>query len=221
MKNNLHINFVKKNIKGDLNMKKKIEIVMDENSTKITTENMSLAEIAKAFGNLNAGEDLKEPEEDDEDDYDYEDDDDYECKDDDCDEDKDIEDEGNPTLRWINGMMRDKLDIVANAGYDVVAKIIAFDHEDMRCYGIEVTPAVSGVTKMPEYGLDICDNGSRAVVQNGNATLIVPYPIFSKPIAKRLELKNCHCTGEVVTCKPGEDTVNGISALVEMLKSKI
>lgn len=189
-------------------MKKKIKITMDGSDTNITLKNMSLGELAKALADVSADEDLDDCEDDGFDDDDFGDGDDY-------------AETGNPGMRMMDAIMKDKIDIVAAAGYDVVAKIVEFTYEGMPCYGIEVTPAVNGVTKMPEYSLDVNEDGHRTIVQNGNGTLIVPYPIFRKPITEEIELEDCTYTGEVVTCKPGEDAVRGISVLVEMLKTKI
>jgi len=131
------------------------------------------------------------------------------------------EEPSNSNINIMNEFMKEKIDIVEKIGYTIAAKIVAFAHMGMTVYGIEVNKPVNGVTNLAEYSLKMAADGSRTVVQNGDGTLITPYPIFAKPVTENIVLHDYRYTGEVVSCQPGEDTIKGIAALVEMLKTKI
>lgn len=199
--------------------KKKISITIDGNETKIKASDMTLEELGKLFTSPELAKAADEDEDEDEDDYylrDDDDDDEYDDEDDEYDE-----EEGNPTLRYMDSVMKQSLDIVENVGYSTTAKIVTFEYMGMKTYGIEVNRPVNGITRLAEYSLEIDENGTRAVVNEGNATLIVLCPIFRKPVFEKIVLDSYYYTGAVVSCQPGEDTIKGVNALVEILKTMI
>lgn len=151
-------------------------------------------------------DDEYEDDEDDEDDEEYEDD------------DVDIPGMFADSMSMIDRLLKEKTDIVEKLGYTVTAKIVGFNVGEYSVYGVEVNKPVNGVSQYPEYAINVNPDGSREVVSVGNATLILSSPVFKKPIVEDVKLENYHPTGEVVTCKPGEDTVKGIAALMEMVK---
>lgn len=148
------------------------------------------------------------------------DDDDEDDEDDEEDEDDDVDIPGMfaDSMSMFDDLLKEKTDIVEKLGYTVTAKIVGFNVGEYKVYGVEVNKPVNGVSQYPEYAININPDGSREVVSVGNATLILPSPVFKKPIKEDIRLDNYHPTGEVVTCKPGEDTVKGIAALMEMMK---
>lgn len=197
--------------------KKKISITIDGNETKIKASDMTLEELGKLFTSPELTK-VADDEEEEDDGYYFRDDDDDEYDDE---YDEYNEEEGNPTLRHMDSVMKQSLDIVENVGYSTTAKIVTFEYMGMRTYGIEVNRPVNGITRLAEYSLEIDENGNRAIVNEGNGTLIVLCPIFTKPVTEKIVLDSYYYTGAVVSCQPGEDTIKGVNALVEILKTMI
>lgn len=201
--------------------KKKISITINGNETKIKASDMTLEEIKDFFLSSGSAKTVDDDDYYDDDDDDYDDDDDDDDYDDD-DYDDDDDDDENSVIRYMDTIMKESLDIVENVGYSNVAKIVTFNHMGMKTYGIEINRPVNGITRLAEYSLEIDEvTGNRAVVSEGNGTLIVLCPIFTKPVTERIPLSNYYYTGAVVSCQPGEDTVKGVNALVEILKTMI
>lgn len=117
-------------------------------------------------------------------------------------------------------IISEKTDVVAAFGYEVVAKVVAFTFRERTVYAIEVNKPLR-INVGSEYCLDIKENGERYVSSIGAATLIVPYPIFDEPITEPILLQDYRATGEVVSCKPGEDTKQGITTLLEFIRRRI
>lgn len=169
---------------------------------------------------------------DDEDEYDNEDDEcDGECEDceyaDECD-DRNLEgyayyERREPYETYAkhqDDIISEKTDVVAAFGYEVVAKVVAFTFRGRTVYAIEVNKPLR-ICIGSEYCLDIKENGERYVCPMGSATLIVPYPIFDEMFAEPILLQDYRATGEVVSCKPGEDTKQGITTLLEFIRRRI
>lgn len=117
-------------------------------------------------------------------------------------------------------IISEKTDVVAAFGYEVVAKVVAFTFRGRTVYAIEVNKPLR-ICIGSEYCLDIKENGERYVCPMGSATLIVPYPIFDDMFTEPILLEDYRATGEVVSCKPGEDTRQGITTLLEFIRRRI
>lgn len=117
-------------------------------------------------------------------------------------------------------IISEKTDVVAEFGYEVVAKVVAFTFRGRTVYAIEVNKPLR-ICIGSEYCLDIKENGERYVCPMGSATLIVPYPIFDDMFTEPILLEDYRATGEVVSCKPGEDTRQGITTLLEFIRRRI
>ena len=117
-------------------------------------------------------------------------------------------------------IISEKTDVVAAFGYEVVAKVVSFTFRGRTVYAIEVNKPLR-INVGSEYCLDIKENGERYVSSIGAATLIVPYPIFDEPITEPILLQDYRATGEVISCKPGEDTKQGITTLLEFIRRRI
>lgn len=212
-------------------MKKTVKISNVGGVVTIETEGLTAEEMKAVIQSVTDSND-----EDGYDDYEDECDDDCDCdfcsareacfgddeddEDDEEDEDDDVDIPGMfaDSMSMFDDLLKEKTNIVEKLGYTVTAKIVGFNVGEYKVYGVEVNKPVNGVSQYPEYAININPDGSREVVSVGNATLILPSPVFKKPIAEDIKLQGYHMTGEVVTCKPGEDTVKGIAALMEMVK---
>ena len=205
-------------------MKKTVKISNHEGVVTIETEGLTAEEMKAVIQSVTDSNDEDECDDDCDcdfcsareacfkDDDEYEEDEEYE------DDDVDIPGMFADSMSMLDSLLKEKTDIVEKLGYTVTAKIVGFNVGEYNVYGVEVNKPVNGVSQYPEYALNINPDGSREVVSVGNATLILPSPVFKKPIVEDVKLENYHPTGEVVTCKPGEDTVKGIAALMEMVK---